>query len=67
MTEEDPTTKDLQDEMNNLQHQMDELNAELEEIMKASREAISLAKACEHMAQKLAEKFNEPLADWWWL
>ena len=67
MTEEDPTTKDLQDEMNNLQQQMDQLNAELEEIMKASREAISLAKACEHMAQKLAEKFNEPLADWWWL
>ena len=67
MTDDDPTIKDLQDEMNNLQQQMDELNAELEEVLKASREAISLAKACEHMAQKLAERFNEPLADWWWL
>jgi len=67
MTDDDPTIKDLQDEMNNLQQQMDELNAELEEVLKASREVLSISKACEHMASKLAEKFNEPLADWWWI
>tara|TARA_R110000803_G_scaffold38441_3_gene83072 strand:+ start:10764 stop:10946 length:183 start_codon:yes stop_codon:yes gene_type:complete len=60
MADSDPTIEDLQ-------KQMDELNAYLEEIMTTTREVLILAKACEHMAQKLAEKFNEPLADWWWL
>tara|TARA_R110002167_G_scaffold365260_1_gene589353 strand:- start:492 stop:674 length:183 start_codon:yes stop_codon:yes gene_type:complete len=60
MADNDPTIEDLQ-------KQMDELNAYLEEIMTTTREVLTLAKACEHMAQKLAEKFNEPLADWWWL
>ena len=65
MTDEE--IKDLQDEINNLLQQMDELNAEFEEVMKASREVLIISKACEHMASKLAEKFNESLAEWWWI
>ena len=60
MADDDPTIEDLQ-------KQIDMLNTDLDEMMKATREALSLAKACEHMASKLAEKFDESLADWWWL
>ena len=58
--DDDPTIEKLQ-------RQLDELNAELDEIVKASNDILAISKACEHMAQKLATKFNDPLADWWWL
>tara|TARA_R100000541_G_scaffold1884_1_gene6886 strand:+ start:937 stop:1122 length:186 start_codon:yes stop_codon:yes gene_type:complete len=60
MDDEIPTVEDLQ-------KQIDQLESEVQELMGEVAKALSMKRAVEHIAQRLATFHNEPLADWWWL
>jgi len=63
MTDETSTINDIAE----LRKQMEILEAEMEEMSKATREILNIATACEAMASRLAEKYGEAVADWWWI
>ncbi len=59
MADEDPTNEELQKRIEILEAELDEIQGKLEQVLK-------IEKACYDMGQKLADKFKDPLADWWW-
>ena len=59
MTDEDPTIEDLQNRIDILEGELDEMQGKIDRLTK-------IEKACHDMAQKLADKFETSLSDWWW-
>ena len=59
MADENPTVEDLQ-------KQIDRLESELDDAINVVNQIESIKRACQHMAQKLADKNGDALADWWW-
>jgi len=59
MTDETPTIEDLQKTIEILEQELDEMAGKVDRLEKVE-------KACQDMAQKLADKFKDSLSDWWW-
>lgn len=59
MADEDPTNADLQKRIDTLETELDEMQSKLDRLL-------GLESACRNMAQKLADKNKNALADWWW-
>ena len=59
MADEDPTIEELQTKIEILEGELDEIAGKVDRLEKVE-------KACQDMAQKLADKFKDSLSDWWW-
>ena len=59
MTDEDPTNADLEKRIDTLETELDEMQSKLNRLLE-------IEEACRNMAQKLADKNGDALADWWW-
>lgn len=59
MADEDPTIEELQTKIEILEGELDEMSGKVDRLEKVE-------KACQDMAQKLADKFKDSLSDWWW-